>query len=165
MTTLGWRRVAFCSVIAYAISLVLPAIGRWGPGHDVTWGFEVAALSFIGAIVYFDRSGSSSQMSECLFGALANAGYLLAYLLLIISCARWMSRRIALTAKVIAWLALLCGLISAGLLVNEGGTTNSLNIGAIPWLGAFAMLALGARPREVHLPGGFPVTVAGSAGA
>ena len=160
MTTLGWRRIAFCSVIAYAVSLMLPAIGRLGSGNEVTWGFEAAVLSFVGAAMYIDHSSSSSQMSECVFGALANAGYILAYLFLIISRARWMARRIALTAKVIAWLALLSGLISAGMLVAEAGITNSLNIGAIPWFGALAMLAVGARPRDEQAPGGFPVTLA-----
>jgi hypothetical protein len=167
MTTLGWRRVAFWSAIAYGISLVLPAIGWSGSGNESFWGFQAAALSFLGAIMYIDHSSSnaSSQMSECVFGALANAGYLLAYLLLIISCVRWMSRRIALAAKVIAWLARLCGVISAGILVAEAGITNSLNIGALPWIGAMGMLALGARPRDEPAPGGFPVGLADSAGA
>jgi hypothetical protein len=163
MTTFGWRRVAFYSMIAYAISMVLPAIGWTGSGNEAYWGFQAAALSFLGALMYFDHAGSSSPLSECVFGAAANAGFVIAYLLLIISSARWMARRIAIASKVIAWLALLCGVISAGLLVNEGGITNSLNIGAIPWLGAFAMLALGARPRDELAPGGFPVALAESA--
>jgi hypothetical protein len=152
-------------MIAYAISMVLPAIGWSGSGNESYWGFQAAALSFLGAIMYLDHSPSSTQLSECVFGAAANAGYVLAYLLLIMSSARWMARRIALMAKVIAWLALLCGVISAGMLVAEGGITNSLNIGAIPWIGAFAMLALGARPRVELAPGGFPVALAEGAGA
>ncbi|HTL31075.1 MAG TPA: hypothetical protein VL282_17725 [Tepidisphaeraceae bacterium] len=156
MTAVKWRRIGFWSIALYALSLCLPALGT---GNDFMWGFQAAAMSFIGTMSFFDKSGGTSGLLVTVFGFAANLLFLLGYVLLLFTTVRRPLRGVTLVAGIIAWLAGVCAFVSIVMILVMNPLNDSVNIGALPWFLSMVALALGCRRPSVHSPGGFPVLV------